>query len=165
LAAAILFLVVPAALGQASKPPATPDRYETARLVWTTLIAVDQANQTGNYSVLRDLAAPDFQKANDPARLATIFSRIRQQKLDLGRVVLATPVYIDTPRVLDNGLYRIKGSFPGRPVGIGFEMLFKHVDGDWRLLGISVAPIAAAKTPEAEGALRKPVPKPGSSGG
>ena len=40
-------------------------------LVRTTLLALDQANKTGNYTVLRDLAAPGFQ-VDTAARLAEI---------------------------------------------------------------------------------------------
>jgi hypothetical protein len=161
----MVLLIAPAVRGQSAEAPVAPDRFETARLVWTTLIAVDHANRTGNYSVLRDLAAPGFQRANDPARLATIFARIREAKLGLGRVVLATPVYTETPEVLESGLYRVTGQFPARPAGIDFEMLFQQVEGQWRLYGIAIVPLAAAKAPATEGAAPAPVPKPAASGG
>jgi hypothetical protein len=38
-------------------------------LIRQTLLALDQANKTGNYTVLRDLGSPDFQ-ANTAAGLA-----------------------------------------------------------------------------------------------
>lgn len=133
--------------------------------MWTTLIAVDHANRTGNYSVLRDLGAPGFQKADDPARLAAIFANVREQKLGLGRAVLATPVYAQPPRLQENGLFRVKGSFPARPAGIGFEMLFHQVEGEWRLFGIGIVPLAAAEAPDAESEPRQPVPKSPASGG
>ena len=41
-----------------------------AIMIKTTLIAFNNANLTGNYSVLRDLAAPSFSEANNQARLA-----------------------------------------------------------------------------------------------
>jgi len=166
LAAAIFFALAPVALGQAKRPlPPAPDHFETARLVWTTLIAIDQANRTGNFTVLRDMAAPEFGKVNDPARLAAVFAPVRRQGLDLSRTVLAIPVYTDQPKVLDNGLYRVAGNFPGRPLGIGFEMLFELVGNNWRLMGVSVRPLASAPVPPAEAEPRKPVPKPAGSGG
>jgi hypothetical protein len=154
-----------AAAGEA----APPDRFETARLVWSTLIAVDQANQTGNYSVLRDLAAPGFQKLNDPARLAAIFAAVRETDLGLGRVVLSAPVYTEPPTILENGLYRVKGAFPARPVGVAFEILFQNVEGRWRLFGISVGEAAPADAPaeggDTPGHPRTPQKKPTESGG
>ena len=120
---------------------APPDQLETARLIWTTLIAVDHANRTGNYSVLRDLAAPSFRDTNNAARLAGIFAKIRQQDIGLDRVVLTSPVLAQPPALLENGLYRVTGSFPFRPVGVSFDLLFQNLGGAWLLFGVSVAPL------------------------
>lgn len=140
-AAALLAVALATAARAQEATPAPPDRLETARLVWTTLIAVDQANRTGNYTVLRDLAAPGFRSQNDAARLASIFASVRAQDLGLDRVVLMQPVYAEPPAMTDTGYFRIRGAFPTRPVGIGFEMLFQFAEGDWKLFGISVAPV------------------------
>ena len=53
---------------QAPKP-AQIDRNGVLILIRTALLALDQANKTGNYTVLRDLGSPDFQ-VNTAARLA-----------------------------------------------------------------------------------------------
>lgn len=155
-AAAILFALGTAAHGQ--QPP-KPDRPETARLVWSTLIAVDHANRTGNYSVLRDLGAPGFQQTNDAARLAQIFARVREADLGIGRAVLYAPEYTEPPRILDNGLYRIRGVIPMRPEGLLFDMLFQYVRGEWRLMGVSVAP----EEPEVIEGDDTPQPRPETS--
>ena len=133
---------------------AAPDRQETARLIWTTLIAVDHANRTGNYSVLRDLAAPSFRDANNAARLAGIFAPLRARDIGLRRVVLASPAYAEPPKILDSGLYRVKGSFAFRPVGINFDLLFQHTDGEWQLFGVSIAP-AELPAPPADGDVQE----------
>lgn len=129
---------VPAA--RAQETPVPPDRSQTAQLVWTTLVAVDHANRTGNFTVLRDLAAPEFRRVNDPARLAAIFATIREQDLGLDRVVLATPVYAEPPGLTKTGLFRIRGSFPARPTGVAFDLHFQHAEGAWKLFGVSIAP-------------------------
>jgi hypothetical protein len=54
---------------QAPKPPAQSvapqpaqiDRNGVLILIRSTILALDQANKTGNYTVLRDLGAPGFQ--------------------------------------------------------------------------------------------------------
>ena len=162
LAVAIFMALAPA--GHAHEADAgsvqAPDRQETARLIWTTLIAVDHANRTGNYSVLRDLAAPSFRDANNAARLAGIFAPLRARDIGLRRVVLASPVYAEPPKILDNGLYRVKGSFPFRPVGINFELLFQHSDGGWQLFGVSIAP-AEMPAPPADDPPQEPVTESG----
>jgi hypothetical protein len=149
LAAALLMAL--ALVGRAPEASAAsalaPDRQETARLIWTTLIAVDHANRTGNYSVLRDLAAPSFRDTNNAARLAGIFAKFRARDIGLRRVVLASPVYAEPPKMLDNGLYRVKGNFVFRPVGISFDLLFQQVDGEWLLYGVSIAPVEIPAPP------------------
>ena len=136
--------------------PPLPDRAETARLVWTTLIAVDHGNRTGNYSVLRDLGAPSFRVVNDPAKLASIFATIREPDIGLGRVVLYAPEYSEPPNIQENGMLRVKGVIPMRPEGVLFDMLFQHVEGEWRLFGIGIAP----EEPREIGSDGTPTPKP-----
>jgi hypothetical protein len=67
---------------QAPKPPAQSvapqpaqiDRNGVLILIRSTILALDQANKTGNYTVLRDLGAPGFQ-ANTAARLPRVLHR------------------------------------------------------------------------------------------
>jgi hypothetical protein len=69
---------VPPASATAPLPPGAmpkmPDQYKLNLLIRTTIIAINQANKTGNYTVLRDLAAPDFQNVNSAEKLAEIFT-------------------------------------------------------------------------------------------
>src|SRR4051812_17480640 len=79
---------VPALAQQPSvQPPpsaeAVPDQLELSKLIWSTILAVDHANRSGNYSVLRDLGAQGFQINNDAAKLAEIFAGLRSQRIDL----------------------------------------------------------------------------------
>jgi len=136
-----LLLIAPAKAQDA----AIPDQAEAARLIWSTLIALDQANRTGNYTVLRDLGAPGFREANSAADLALIFAGIRAQDPGLGRTLSSEPVYREPPRLTENGQLYITGHFPGRPQGIAFEFLFEAYASEWRLFGISVAPIATTE--------------------
>lgn len=155
-AALLMALTAPLVHPAQAQTVVPPDRLETTRLIWTTLIAVDQANRTGNYSVLRDLAAPSFRDANNSARLAGIFAAIRTQDIGLDRVVLASPVLSDLPTILENGLFRVTGTFPFRPVGINFDLLFQNSGGQWKLFGVAIAPLEMA----AEGETPAPKPKP-----
>jgi hypothetical protein len=79
---AFLALAVASSSGiraQESKPPpgaptsAQIDRNGVIILIRSTLLALDHANKTGNYTVLRDLGSPGFQ-TNTDARLAEIFA-------------------------------------------------------------------------------------------
>lgn len=122
---------------------AAPDATTVLKLVWSAMAAVDHANQTGNYSVLRDLGAPSFQTNNNAATLAGVFAALRVQRTDLSNALVVTPSYEFAPAIIAGGLLRIRGNFPLRPNPIGFDLLYQNVSGQWRLFGIAVSPLAA----------------------
>jgi hypothetical protein len=115
-----------------------PDKFKITILIKTAVIALNQANLTGNYSVLRDLTAPGFAQANSQARLAKIFQNLRDRKIDLGPTVLFEPVLTREPFIGKNGLLLMDGYFATKPEQVNFEFAFQMVGGDWRLFGLRV---------------------------
>lgn len=148
--------------------PANIDRNGVLMLIRSSLLALDQANKTGNYTVLRDLGAPGFQAANTAARLSEIFASQRNDKLDLSGVAVIDPQLSVLPEIAPNGMMRMAGFFPSVPSQVNFELLFAPVDGQWRLFGLSVnvaqsAPVAPAPPSVAKNQLppkKPPKPKP-----
>jgi hypothetical protein len=94
---------------QAPKP-AQIDRNGVLILIRETLLALDQANKTGNYTVLRDLGSPDFQ-ANSAAQLAEIFAQQRRDNIDLSGVAVIDPQLTLLPQIEANGMMRMAGFF------------------------------------------------------
>lgn len=145
------------AAAQSAQPapkPANIDRNGVLILVRSTLLALDQANKTGNYTVLRDLGAPGFQVGNNAARLAEIFASQRNDKLDLSGVAVIDPQLSVLPQIEANGMMRMAGFFPSVPSQVNFELLYEPVNGQWRLFGLSVnvgqsGPVAPAAPPPA----------------
>ncbi len=118
-------------------------------LIRSTLLTLNDANRTGNYSVMRDLAAPEFQARNSPADLAQVFADLRRRNFDLFSVAIAAP-QLSTPPYLDPGrMLRLIGFFPTRPLQINFDLTFQSIDNHWRLYGISVATPQAPPAPVA----------------
>lgn len=162
----------PASAQQATEQPAPRpaqiDRNGVLILIRSNLLALNQANETGNYTVLRDLGAPGFREANTAARLAEIFANQRAQKLDLSGVAVLEPQLTILPQIEGNGLMRLGGFFPSVPSQVNFELIFAPVESRWQLFGIAVTigsstptappppPPPAAARPEAA----KPAPKP-----
>ncbi len=136
-AAALVAMSSPGALGQEAKP-AQIDRNGVLILIRSTLIALDQANKTGNYTVLRDLGSPAFQN-NTAAQLGEIFAAQRRDKLDLSGVAALDPQLTVLPEIEPNGMLRMVGFFPSVPAQVKFELLYAPVAGQWRLYGLSVA--------------------------
>jgi hypothetical protein len=138
---------------QAAPTPAQIDRNGVLILIRSALIALDQGNKTGNYTVLRDLGAPGFQ-SNTAARLAEIFAPHRRDNIDLSGVSVLEPQLTVLPQIEANGMLRMAGFFPSVPTQVNFELIFAPVSGQWRLFGISVnigqsAPVAPNPPPPA----------------
>jgi hypothetical protein len=131
---------------QAQAPkPAQIDRNGVLILIRETLLALDQANKTGNYTVLRDLGSPDFQ-ANTAARLAEIFAQQRHDNIDLSGVAVIDPQLTLLPQIEANGMMHMAGFFPSVPTQVNFELAYAPVNGRWRLFALSVSFGQAAPT-------------------
>lgn len=138
--------------------PQVPEPGVLLALIRSTVIALNQANQTGNYTVLRDLAAPDFRNGNDASRLGAIFQVLREQSIDLTPLLNISPEVSQAPAVGTDGLLRLTGFFPTEPLRVNFDLSFQAVENRWRPYTISVylarleahleVPVLKPKAPE-----------------
>lgn len=143
--------------------PAPIDRNGVIILIRAVLVAVHQANITGNYTVLRDLGAPGFRDANSAARLTEIFANLRNQKLDLSGILVLEPQLTVLPEVNAAGFMHMAGFFPSAPLQVNFDLIFAPVAGRWEVFGISVnigqgGPISPIPSPPSP--LPTPAPPP-----
>jgi hypothetical protein len=144
-----------AAAPQQQMPPPRQlpfDKNSALILIRSSLIALQQANQTGNYSVLYALSAPGFQKVNSPERLSEVFANLRKKNFDLSGVVVLEPQLTVLPLLYANGTMRMSGFFPSVPMQVLFDLQFAAVQGQWKLIAITVD--VAGATPAA------PTPNP-----
>lgn len=148
LSGAVLLILLGAgltpALGQeaAAPKPAAPAGINPAvveKLVKYTIIAVDQGNATGNYSVLRELGTPKFQAMTSSAKLSDVFAPLRRMKLDMSAFTMMRPVFTAPPQVT-NGQLKIVGYFPTAPIRINFVMTYAQQGGKVKLAGLAVTP-------------------------
>jgi hypothetical protein len=152
-----------------ANPPAKPTAPQAQKLpvpieqalylIRSALLTLNDANRSGNYSVLRDLAAPDFQAKNSAADLAQIFSNLRRQHVDLHPAALLAPQLTAAPALDEKGMLRLTGHFPTRPLQINFDLLFQNTGGEWRLFGISIATPEAPPPTQTSG-QSQPAPRP-----
>lgn len=132
--------------GLAKNRPSIPDGYKINLLIRTTIIAVNQANMTGNYSVLRELGAPGFQAANTAAQLAENFAKQRKSKFDLSPILFFDPKLVEKPSIEESGMLRLTGFFATRPQQVNFNLVFEYVDGEWRYFGLGIGTQLSAKS-------------------
>jgi hypothetical protein len=140
---AALLALAPLAGPAAAQTAAIPDPYQLSLMIYGALTALDQANATGNYTVLRALASPAFQSRNSPEGLANVFAKYRQAHVTLAPIVLFQPTLTQEPRVGADGLLQLKGYFPTKPLRIGFDLTYQNVEGAWRLIAMQISPTQA----------------------
>ena len=150
----LLFLLLantgPAFSGEALPPEKKQGEMQISAVAATLMIkgailALHQANMTGNYSVLRDLGTPVFREAFDQTALAAHFQNLRTRKIALDVALLLSPNLTKKPEFTQNHELIFVGEFPTSPQRIQFNLAFMQIDGNWRLAGIGVD----AVTPQA----------------
>jgi hypothetical protein len=150
-----------------------PSDQRILALVVSTLLALNQANSTANYSVFRELGAPGFQLANSTAKLSSVFTKLRNKGFDLSAIVNLTPQLASRPEIKD-GMLRVSGFYPTAPERLIFDLMYQPVEGQFLLFGIAVdttpsgptdghaqgTPNAPPTQPEPPEAAQPPKPKP-----
>ncbi len=119
-------------------PPAIPDDVRLVLMIRNAVIALNQANVTGNYTVLREMGTANFQMTNTPARLAEIFATLRSRKIDLTPIMVFNPKLSTSP-ALDGQVLRLTGYFPTTPEQVQFDLAYQHAGDQWLLAGIAIS--------------------------
>ena len=138
---------------QVQPPPSmrpTPSQLELSKMIWSTIAAVDHANRSGNYSVLRDISAQSFQIHNNAARLSEIFAGIRNSRIDLSNALLVPPTYNQAPQMIREDIFRVQGFFQIRPISLSFDLYYQWEQGMWKLVGIDLQPVEMSTGTPAE---------------
>ena len=115
-----------------------PDDPRLLLMIRNAVIALNQANLTGNYSVLRDLGTQNFQMSNNSARLAELFATLRAQKLDISPIMFFNPKFASPPSMQDGQVLRVTGFFPTTPEQVNFDLAFQLSGEQWMLAAIAV---------------------------
>ena len=122
--------------------PKHQQEQQTTFLVRSTLMALNDANRSGNYSVLRDLAGPRFQERNSVLRLREVFHAFREAGVDLSPAGVLTATLTRSDTRANDGVLALDGSLPLSEAGairsLRFAMEFEPIAGHWRLLTLSV---------------------------
>jgi hypothetical protein len=106
-------------------------------MVRNALAALNHANITGNYTVLRDLASPEFRQRNTAADLADAFALHRRRKLDLSPTMVVCPVWSKLPG-LSAGRLELIGAFPTQPHALEFVVCYVETQEGWVLDEVAV---------------------------
>ncbi len=130
--------------------PSLPVDTEILILIRTSLLTLNDAMGTGNFTVLRDIIAPSVHEQNTAGNLYQTFSNLIVQKLDLRAVATLSPNLTRAPAIGPDRRLRISGFYPGHSVQTNFDLTFEAVNRQWRLYGLAVniGPPTSALQPE-----------------
>lgn len=128
----------------------TPDTLGLSRLLWGTMNSIHDANISGNYSVLRDIGATNFQVQNSAAQLAETFRYLREQNVDLSTTLLVAPEFTQPPMMVGPDVLRLQGVFGLRPTAIQFDIHYQWQGGRWKVLSIGLQPFTLQSVAPAE---------------
>lgn len=122
-------------------------------LIKSSLIALNQANQTGVYHVFYGLGSDSFRTAQTPDRLAQSFAGFRTNNIDLSPIIYLNPQLARQPVIEQNKL-RLVGFFPTSPTRVNFDLVFEPSQGRWKMaqvnVGLARAPAQAAPQPSTQ---------------
>jgi hypothetical protein len=139
------------ALPVAAQTPAL-DEPTVIILVRNVMLALAHANQTGNFSVFRDLGSAKFQQENSTVHLTDLYAGLRQNNIDLTPLAIVEPQFTRPVGLTPSGELRLTGLFPTTPYQVQFDMAFEPSADRWRISALAIQ-LATAPAAEAEAAV------------
>ena len=107
-------------------------------LIYQTIITINNASQSRNYSVLRALSAPEFQTKYSLKELHDTLDGLQANKIDLKEMTLFDPVIEKKQILRSEKIFRLKGYMPTAPIRMRFEFQYQYVKRKWRLFAMSL---------------------------
>ena len=132
LLALLIALTLPLAAAAQNKVP-SPRALEA--LVKTSLLTLNDAIVTGNFSVFHAKLSKPFRQQYSPEQL---FKSFAEKNVDYDVIASFPPTYDPAPVVDGDGKLVVKGFFPTEPKRVFFDLKFIPSDGEWKLLGVNV---------------------------
>jgi hypothetical protein len=120
-------------------PMSTEAAVQQVRSILSTL---NDANRSGNYSVLRDLAASEFKDEHSLDDLARMFAPLRESGTELSFVNRTAPELNSSALIDSYGSMKLEGRFRGPSEDIEFAMTFVEHEGRWRLRTLDVSKVS-----------------------
>jgi hypothetical protein len=124
-------------------PASAADRIPTPTaqevLIKTSLLTLNDAIVSGNYTVLHAKLAKPFREQFDPDRLKQAFKSFADQKIDMAAISAAPPVATDDARIDDRGALLLRGRFDVDRSRLAYELDFLPSEGEWKPIGLHVS--------------------------
>jgi hypothetical protein len=136
---AILGVIVAGLLlvGTPASAQKVPDPVPLEALIKVTLLSFNDANVTGNYTVLHAKLSKPFRDQFPPDRLKEVFKAFSDNHIDFDIIAAKPPIATEEPKVSDSGTLSVKGRFDTNP-NVNYDLDFIMSDGEWKAIKINV---------------------------
>ncbi len=138
LAVAVIGVLVALFAVGSARAQAIPTPTESEVLIKTTLLTFNDANVTGNYTVLNAKLSKPFRDQFSADKLKTVFKEFADKHIDFD-VIAAKPSIATQDAVIDGeGVLLLAGYFDTTPKKVKYQLKFIRSDGEWKPLAINV---------------------------
>jgi hypothetical protein len=107
-------------------------------LIKTSLLTLNDANLTGNYTVLHAKLAKPFREQFNPDRLKQVFKPFADKKLDLGPIAAKPPIATADTLIDNRGALVLRGYFDTSPSRVYYEFDFIPSENEWKPIKLNV---------------------------
>jgi hypothetical protein len=107
-------------------------------LIKTSLLTLNDANLTGNYTVLHAKLAKPFREQFSPDRLKQVFKAFADQKADWGLIAAKPPVATSETTIDNRGALILRGYFDTKPSRLIYELDFIPSEGEWKPIKLNL---------------------------
>ena len=107
-------------------------------LVKGSLLTLNDANVTGNYSVMHAKLSRPFREQFSVEKFRAAFKQFRVENTDYDIIAAMAPTYDPKPAIDKDGTLVVKGTFPTEPSRVRFDLEFIPSEGEWKLITIQV---------------------------
>jgi len=107
-------------------------------LIKTSLLTLNDANITGNYTVLHAKLAKPFRDQFSPEKLKQAFKSLADQKLDYGLIAARPPVASAQATIDSRAALLLRGYFDTRPSRLTYDLDFIPSEGEWKPIKLNV---------------------------
>jgi opacity protein-like surface antigen len=134
-ASAIACLFVLMGVAHAQK---VPDATLQEILIKVSLLTFNDANVTGNYTVLHAKLSKPFRDQFPPEKLKDIYKAFNEKHIDFDLIAARPPVPAEEAKIDDRGILMLKGYFDTKPSRVNYDLGFIMSDGEWKLVKLNV---------------------------
>lgn len=121
-----------------ASPAAIPPEGDLAALTHRSMKLFAAAVARDDFSELYAALATAWKRQTSPSDLRSSFGTFVDKQIPLTVVDTSAPVFTAPPGIDSDGLLRVTGHYPTRPMRVLFTLHFLHEESQWRLAGIEV---------------------------